>query len=95
YHNKFADAGERRDCPRSLGPHLKPEGAPKVKVSPRRKYQQEFTERTPDYQLEEFEIPILDYSRETEPVPLVESDPLELGSDRSLEMARQRHLRLI
>ncbi|GIY55923.1 hypothetical protein CDAR_566731 [Caerostris darwini] len=56
----------------------KPEGAPKVKVSPRRKYQQEFTERTPDYQLEEFEIPILDYSRETEPAPLVESDPLEL-----------------
>ncbi|CAL1291285.1 unnamed protein product [Larinioides sclopetarius] len=42
----------------------KAEGAPKVKVSPRRKYQQEFTERTPDYELHEFEIPVLDYSQE-------------------------------
>ncbi|GFY75535.1 obscurin, partial [Trichonephila inaurata madagascariensis] len=57
---------------------FKPEGAPKVKVSPRRKYQQEFTERTPDYQLEESEIPILDYSQEDNPVPLIESDPMDL-----------------
>lgn len=47
-------------------------------MSPRRKYQQEFTERTPDYVLNEIEIPELDYSRETNPVPLIDGDPLDL-----------------
>ena len=49
-------------------------GAPKVKVSPRRKYQQEFTERTPDYELKEIELPEMDYSRETNPIPIVEGE---------------------
>lgn len=56
----------------------KEEGASKVKVSPRRKYQQEFTERTPDYELAETEIPELDYSVEKNPIPLIEGDPLDL-----------------
>lgn len=55
-----------------------PPGANKVKVSPRRKYQQEFTERTPDYVLEESEIQELDYEQENNPVPLTEGDALDL-----------------
>lgn len=53
-------------------------GAPKVKVSPRRKYQQEFTERTPEYELTEIELTEMDYSRETNPLPLVEGETLDL-----------------
>lgn len=56
----------------------KEEGAPKVKVSPRRKYQQEFTERTPDYELTEIELPELDYAQETNPVPIVEGEVSDL-----------------
>ncbi|KAG8195169.1 hypothetical protein JTE90_023344 [Oedothorax gibbosus] len=56
----------------------KPEGANKVKVSSRRKYQQEFTERTPDYVLEETEIPEFDYEQEDNHVPLTEGDALDL-----------------
>ncbi|XP_035216758.1 obscurin-like isoform X2 [Stegodyphus dumicola] len=68
----------------------KAEGTEKVKVSPRRKYQQEFTERTPDYELKGSEIPELDYNRETNPVPLVEGDPLDLYRIVS-EMDRGRY----
>ncbi|XP_054712056.1 obscurin-like isoform X2 [Uloborus diversus] len=56
----------------------KAEGAPKIRTSPRRKYQQEFTERTPDYELKEIELPELEYNRESNPVPLIEGEVLDL-----------------